>query len=288
MTQITLERPTPTDAAELGRICYDAFKDIHERHGFLPDFPNVEFAQAIIAGNIASEGTFGVAAYLDGTPAGSNFLHLWDEVGGIGPITVDPGKQGHGLGRMLMTSALEHAAEARIEGVRLVQDAFNTTSMSLYASVGFDTKAPLAALNLKPAAKPDPRVRELSESDLEAADRLCQGIYKVSRRNELAGGRAGRMGIKPLVIERDGRIRGYLVPAFVGHGVAENEEDMLALLGEAARISRFPVVQLCPLTSGSLFRKALAAGHTLRKMLNLMALGPYQEPDGVWTPSILF
>jgi hypothetical protein len=59
-------------------------------------------------------------------------------------------------------------------------------------------------------------------------------------------------------------------------------------MGEAARLAPFPISQFIPLTSGSLMRKALAQGHRLRKMMNLMALGPYEEPEGVWVPSILY
>jgi hypothetical protein len=99
---------------------------------------------------------------------------------------------------------------------------------------------------------------------------------------------ASRFGIQPLVRERNGRLCGYLVPGIIGHGVAETEEDMLALIGEGARLSPFPVSQLCPLTEGSLFRKALAQGHRLRKMMNLMAYGPYETPDGIWVPSVLY
>ena len=35
---------TPPDADSCGRIIYDAFKDIAERHAFPPDFPDVESA----------------------------------------------------------------------------------------------------------------------------------------------------------------------------------------------------------------------------------------------------
>src|SRR3990172_9500292 len=45
---------------------------------------------------------------------------------------------------------------------------------------------------------------------------------------------------------------------------------------------------LCPLTEGSLYRKLLATGARNIKIMNLMALGPYEPPDGVWLPSILY
>ena len=36
---IELRAPTPDDAEELGRICFDAFRSIAERRNFPPDFP---------------------------------------------------------------------------------------------------------------------------------------------------------------------------------------------------------------------------------------------------------
>ena len=35
---IELRRPQPEHITELGRICYEAFRDIAESHGFPPDF----------------------------------------------------------------------------------------------------------------------------------------------------------------------------------------------------------------------------------------------------------
>ena len=37
---LRLRRGLPADAEACGRICYDAFRAIAERHGFPPDFPS--------------------------------------------------------------------------------------------------------------------------------------------------------------------------------------------------------------------------------------------------------
>ncbi len=286
MPEITLDRPKASHAEELGRICYDAFKDVSERHGFESDFYSREFAKAVIGASIAREDLYAVAAFLDGRPAGSNFMTLTDDVGGIGPVSVDPAAQGQGIGRTLMSDALKYARDNGIERVRLVQDAFNVVSMSLYASLGFDTKEPLGLMLIKPAEQPDGNIRPVGPDDLDAVDAMCREMYKVSRREGIQG--APRMGMTPVLIEGGGRLRGFLVPGIVGHGVAETEEDMLALMAEGAREALNPVKILVPLTEGSLFRKALAAGHGLTKMMNLMTLGPYEPPDGVWVPSVLY
>lgn len=286
MPEVTLDRPTSADATELGRICHEAFADISRKHGFEPDIDNPAIWQAILASLISNESVHSTAATVDGALAGSNFLAHRDEVGGIGPITVDVQRQGLGIGRKLMEDSLEYAKREGIDMVRLVQEAFNMTSMSLYTSLGFDTKVPLGLFALKPAQSEHPEIRVMQPEEKDTADGLCREIYKVSRRRELDG--PGFTGLPPLVIERNGRIRGYVVVSIAGHGVAETNDDMAALLSESARRAPIPLTQFIPLTNGDLMRKALASGHQLKKMMNLMALGPYEEPDGVWLPSILY
>src|SRR5262245_58453139 len=96
---IELRQATAADVPEMGRVLYEAFKDIAESHGFPPDFPNVEFATAVSGLLVQQESIYSIAA-LDGRAlCGSNHLELWDEVGGIGPISVDLTAQGSGIGR---------------------------------------------------------------------------------------------------------------------------------------------------------------------------------------------
>ena len=286
MPDIELRPPTPADAPELGRICFDAFKDVSESHGFESDFTSVEMAQNIVAGMVRDETVYGTAALVDGQLAGSNFVFKSDDAAGVGPVSVDPSRQGLGLGRRVMEDVLRYSSDSGFEMVRLVQDGFNMVSMSLYASLGFDTKAPLGLIRLNGDANPDDRIRYLTPGEAGAADDLCRAIYRISRKNELANRTA--LGMPALGIFRGGTLRGYLSPGLIGHGVAQSEGDMLALIREAGRLSSGGTSVICPLTEGGLFRGALADGHRLVKIMNLMTLGPYEEPDGVWIPSVGF
>jgi predicted N-acetyltransferase YhbS len=271
--------------AELGRIAYEAFKDIQNRHGFEEDLPDVRTARGVVGMLVDRPDVFGVAALADGEPVGSNFLHTADAVAAVGPITVDCSMQGKGVGRGLMQTVLDFARSRKIERVRLMQDGFNMQSLSLYASLGFEVKEAAALLEPPPAAQDDPRVRAAVESDLPALERLSERIYRVSRRNDTAA--AIGSDSAPLVIAAGGGISGYLVPGVFGHGVAESDEDALALVGQAARrLSPTAARFFCPLSRASLYRKALASGCRARKVMNLMALGPYEPPQGVWMPSI--
>ena len=143
----------PEHTGELGRICYEAFKDISDRHHFSSDFTSAAMGRMIMGLLTGREDVYGVAAMMDGQPAGSNFLMVADEVGGLGPISVEVSMQGKGIGRALMRNVIVHAKEAGVEKVRLLQDSFNMTSLSLYASLGFDTKEPVAVMQPTPGER---------------------------------------------------------------------------------------------------------------------------------------
>ena len=278
-------RPTRADdVPELGRICYEAFKDISESHGFATDFPTLEVAQQIVGMLVAQEDIYGVGAFAGSAAKGSNFIEMWDEVAGIGPVSIDVHSQGEGIGRQTMEHVIAHGRSQGFEMIRLCQDSFNMRSLALYASLGFDTKEPMSYLALANGNGVDPAVRPATPDDLDAMDELCRSIYRISRRNECEA--LMRLGFPAFVLDRSG-VRGYLIGLAIGHGVAESDDDMIALInGLGARVPDAPA--FVPVRNGGLYRKALAAGHRNEKVMNLMALGPYEEPQGTFCPSVLF
>lgn len=270
----------------IGRICFEAFKEIQEKHGFSPDFPTVEISRQVLGMMVQRDDFYGVVALLDGQPVGSNFLSLMDPVAGVGPITIDSTYQGHGIGRALMQDVIDYAKRNNIEQVRLLQDSFNTASLSLYASLGFDVKEGVVFMQSESVGEADPFVRPVTEVDLPAIEELSKRIYKNSRRNEVAA--AAPYGFAAFLREKQGRITGYLIPGIFGHGIAETDEDAIALISETARrmppsLARF----FCPLSQASFFQGAIEAGCRVIKMMNYMTMGPYEPPDKVWMPSVL-
>ncbi|MBI2486599.1 MAG: GNAT family N-acetyltransferase [Deltaproteobacteria bacterium] len=264
----------PQHVSEIGRICFEAFKSIHDRHSFPRDFPALDLALKVVDMLVERKDFYGVVALLDGKPVGSNFLSLTDPVAGLGPITVDPACQTRGIGRALMQNVIDYGRRNNIEQVRLLQDSFNMASLSLYSSLGFDVKETVVLMQAAPTTKPDDSVRLVMETDLPTVEELSKRIYKVSRRNEVAA--TALYGFPAFLRAREGRIAGYLIPGFFGHGVSETEEDALVLIGESARrlppeFARF----FCPLREANLYLNALKAGHRAIKVMNLMAMGPY-------------
>ena len=281
---IDIHRPEASDVPELARILYEAFYDIATSHGFPPDFPNVEFCLGILSLLTSNEQVYSAAAYEDGRPRGSNFTNMWGDVAGIGPISVDLTAQGAGIGKSLMEDALRQAKDAGFEMVRLMQDSFNMRSLALYASLGFVVKEPVAYLELSSAGPVDANFRSATAADFEQMDALCREIYHISRKGEYSNLVAS--GFPAYVIDR-GRITAYLVGTAIGHGVAESVDDMLALY-RAVGATTPDAMSNCCVRQGELYRRALADGHRNRKVMQLMAWGPYEDPVGVWAPSVMF
>ncbi len=222
-----LRQARAEDVPELGRICYEAFKDLSDRHGFPSDFSTVEFAQQVVGMLVAQEQVYSAAAYDRDTAKGSNFVNMWGDVAGIGPVSVDIAAQGEGLGRRLMEDVIAAAHEQGHEMIRLCQDSFTMQSLALYTSMGFDTKEPLAYLELAANGEPDPGFRPATAADVDQMDELCQSIYRISRRGDYEVFLA--LGFPMFVLDR-GPIVGYHIGTALGHGVAETTEDLLTLL----------------------------------------------------------
>ena len=284
---LVLRAPTQSDIDPCGRILYQAFHDIAVQHGFPPDFPAVEQAVHLTSLLIGSPAFYGVVAEQDGHVVGSNFLSESDPIRGVGPIAVDPSLQGSGVGRKLMEAVIERGRGA--PGVRLLQDAFNSRSMSLYASLGFDVKEPIVMIQGRPhsGAMPGWNVRPMEPSDVDECANLCRRIHGFDRANEL---RHAQPPAEPWVAVRDDRITAYATALSfwaVCHAVAESDEDMVALLLGFAAARPEPLWFLLPTRQASLFRWCLREGLKVIKPMTLMAMGAYQEPAGCWFPSVM-
>ena len=276
------------DAQECGRIIYEAFKGLAERHNFRPDFPSADAGTQLARLFINDPAVFGVVAESGGRIVGSNFLSEWDAIRGVGPITIDPNLQARGVGRRLMEAVIERGRGAA--GVRLVQDSFNAASLSLYASLGFEVKEPLALIEGRvegelPAGF---EVRPMRDEDLGAVTELCRRVHGFERTGEL---KSLAPALTPFVALREGRVTAYAsAPNFwpLNHDVAEGDEDMRTLLTGAGAASGAPLSFLLPTRQAGLFRWCLSKGMRVVKTMTLMATGEYQEPRGSYLPSVLY
>lgn len=135
------------DVETCGLICYQAFKNSAECHNFRPDQPSLEFSIELTQSCFAHPQIFSIVAESNSKIIGSNYLSEYDIVRAVGPLAIDPSVQSEGAGRELMKAVIKRAIHSK--SIRLVQNAFNLASLSLYASLGFDVKEPLVMLEGK-------------------------------------------------------------------------------------------------------------------------------------------
>ena len=283
---VKIRRGTPEDARQCGEICYNAFKTISEQHNFPPDFPSPEIAITFLSGFLANPHIYGAVAELDGRLVGSNFLDERSIIAGVGPITVDPAMQNRAVGRELMQHIMARATEQRFPGVRLVQAAYHSRSLSLYAKLGFAAREPVSTMQGPPLALEVPgcAVRPATADDLESCNRVCLAVHGHDRGVELLD--AINQGTAT-VVERRGRITGYATAvAFFGHAVGETNEELKALIGAAPTF--LGPGFLLPTRNAELFRWCLEHGLRVVQPLTLMSAGLYNEPAGAFLPSILY
>ena len=283
---LVIRRASAADAEVCGRISFEAFSSLANRHNFPPDFPSPEVSIAVLSAMFSHPGFYCVVAEEDGKIIGSNCLDERSPIAGIGPITVDASAQNRAAGRALMHAVLTHAAKGKFAGVRLVQAAYHNRSLSLYSKLGFVVREPLSCMQ-GPATKkilPGYEVRPAVAGDLAVCNDVCLRVHGHDRGGELQD--AIQHGTAT-VAERGGRVTAYTSSmAFSGHAVGETNEDLKALIAAAAAFQGPGI--LVPSRNAELFRWCLESGLRVVQPLTLMTMGLYNEPAGAYLPSILY
>jgi predicted N-acetyltransferase YhbS len=284
--EVTIRRARPEDAQACGRICYEAFHKINTDHGFPPDLPDAGVAVGMLSMMFSHPSFWCVVAELNGRIVGSNCLDERSPVVGLGPITVEPGGQNHGVGRRLMEVVLDRSRERKVPSVRLLQSAFHNRSLSLYSRLGFDAREPMSVMQGPPLRSSinGCRVRAATPRDLDAANRVCERVHGHNRSGELSDGIANGTA---LVAERQGRITGYASAlAFFGHAAGESNLDLQALIAAADGFGGPGII--VPTRNSELFRWCLEKGLRVVQPMTLMTMGLYNEPAGAYLPSVLY
>src|SRR5205823_8953327 len=108
-------------------------------------------------------------------------------IASVASITVDPAAQNRMIGRRLMEAVLQRVDDRRCPGVRLVQAAYHTRSLSLYTKLGFEVREPLVAMQGPPLALhvPGYTVRRATKDDIDECNALCVRVHGHDRHVEL-------------------------------------------------------------------------------------------------------
>ena len=285
-TELLVREATAGDAESCGRIVYDAFESIASRHNLPVEPGSPEFTLFKVREMLSNDGFAGLVAERDGELLASTFIDERGEIAGIGPVTVDPAVQDHGVGRALMQAALERERARDVAGIRLVQTAYHYRSLALYAKLGFVVREPLSVLQGTPLhlSVPGRGIRPAQEEDLAACGELCARVHGHDRNGEL---RDAILAGTARVVERPDRVCGYATGFGYGwHAVAETNDDLIALLASAEAYLGLGI--LVPSRNADLLQWCLEHDMRIVQQSMLMTIGLYNEPAGAYLPSILF
>lgn len=283
---VTIRPATAEDAAECGRIIHAAFAAIADQHNFPHDFPSAEVATGVASMLIGHPGFYGVVAQQDGRIVGSNFLDERSQIGGVGPITVDPAAQNQGVGRRLMEAVIERGRSRNLPGIRLVQDGYHNRSLCLYTTLGFVTREPLSVMQGRPldTQLTGYTVRPATPQDIDACNAVCRRVHGFERSGEIADAIAQGSA---RVVEHLGRVAGYATEiGYFATAIAETNDGLKALIAAAPNFAGPGF--LLPTRNHDVFQWCLGRGLQLVKQQTLMTMGLYNEPQGAYLPSILY
>jgi ribosomal protein S18 acetylase RimI-like enzyme len=286
------------DADKVGKIIFEAFSAVADKHSFPPDFPSVNVARGLASSLLSNPRFYSIVAE-DNTSndcedkdsiVGSNFLDERSNiVAGVGPLTIDPKFQNKGTGRQLMINVLERAKNKNFPAIRLLQASYHSRSLALYATLGFEVREPISNMQGKPIqeAIPGRSVRAATESDTESCNTICKTVHGHDRNGELQD--SIKQGSAKVVLHEN-KITGYTCGlTFFNHSVGLTNDDLKALISSATNDDSYggPGI-LIPSRNTQLFRWCLNNGLRLVQQLTLMTIGLYNEPAGSYMPSILY
>jgi GNAT superfamily N-acetyltransferase len=285
-TNFILREGKIEDAHECGLICYQAFKTLHDQHNYSIEWASVEATIEWFSSLLKRPNIYSVVAELEGHIVGSNFLWSNEAIAGIGPLSVRPTTQGRSIGKHLMQYVLDYARHQKFAGVRLVQAAYNSSSLSLYTKLGFHVREPLVVLK-GTALKQEVLgyvVRKATKPDIDICNKLCFQVHGHGRHLELLDAIEQQT---LTVVEHNAQITGYTtILGFNGHTVAQTNQDLKALLSAATAITESGF--LLPTRNTELLRWCLENGFHIVRPMTLMSLGLYNEPAGAFLPSIFY
>jgi len=330
---VTLRAPTAADVAFLAQQWQDSYNSSAAQLHEAPVFPTLDGARAMVAHYVAS--TAGLLAVRSsaakGASAGSEEQDGGEEIlasavndeadiaelGGVvgcGPWTVGWGTVAHGVGRTLLSAAVEASLSRGAQSLRLLQGLTNHASFALYSKLGFAIREPLGFLagTLREeevsrvlALHPRWELRELSGSAESAADvAACVALWQrttgSSRRRtiERVAADGTRRAKKFGLFDEKGTCIAFSsgfgsmtsscassLAAFM-HLLCAAQTAHASAIDERFR-SVTPALHVCIRSQPELARWALANGLRILRNSNLMVLGGWTPPQTgfVYCPS---
>lgn len=307
-----IRRAVATDVDAAAHVAYVAFRKAADAAGSFSGIGEEPTrTKAIVKGLLASQDMF-----LACCPSSGDILGLIAIVKdnapamyGVGPLAVSPEHQVSGIGRALMTRALEDIdSRGPSSSVRLTVDSFNVTAFPLYSKLGYEVKEPLTLIQYTSLGEKVANdkvcdlgfcVRAMSREDLDTCAALALRIARCDRRREIEAIVAGTGGLfaagnTASIVLRGDDVVGYTTGFNMGgHTVCDSLPACIALISKAqgdfavqSRPSPLRILMPC-MRQPELLRWCLECGWKVLKQMILMGRGPYESPipTGIFLPT---
>ncbi len=290
MSDLAVRPIKDEDVERAGDVNFVAFYRAALLHGLVPVVSSPLESRRYIRYLLAFEPLGGIVAEEDGHIVGVAWVHPRGPVATIGPVAVDPGWQGRGIGKRLVERCIEIAGRG-LPQVRLVHESYNTVSLGLYVRTGFRVVAPLLELELprgatvatrhgtgagrlRPAV-PDDRARLLARDARAFGAQRPQSIDLYLRRGRVvvAEGPSGLAGYALGI--------GFEGTAYLGSASAEDGEVLVELVSAMANELAGPKVAvrcLVPATDRRLVDCLSALGFRVFRACHYMVRGGGTAP----------
>lgn len=239
--QTRIRNMTRADLDRAGEILFKAYTVGASKHGYAPRMQSAQEGTSWAWAMLRHGPGEILIAEVEDRAVGICCLNPRGDLGGVGPVAVDPSFQGQGIGRQLMNALLKRAEG--LQSLRLFQEAFNPASFSLYYSLDFMPVTELLDLFLNPGVRTGKdqcgTISELTTNDLDAVSTYDIPRSKLDRRPDLA------YYVKwgKVFVHRDrSQIRGFLAclpgsrSVQLGPLVAEGEEEAQGLFHHAVGV----------------------------------------------------
>ena len=170
-----------------------------------------------------------------------------------------------------------------------MQSPSHIRSFVLYTKSGFTLREPLFLMQGQPLKGRNnissANVRLVgNDNDISVCNELCKSVHGFLREMELL--QMKDQGVATM-IEQDGVITGYAAGIGIfGHAIAKSNEDLKALIANASTI--LGPGFFAPARNHELINWLLENGFQIGWPANLMTVGPYQEPQTPFLPSLAY
>jgi predicted N-acetyltransferase YhbS len=280
------------DIERVSEIFFDAFGTLAGKKGIESRVRNRQDVMSWVWTMYRHGPTERLVAEVDGKVVGFICLNPRGNVGGYGPLAVDPYFSGGGVGSLLLSEGVNRAKG--LESLRCFQESFNTTSFYMLYALNFRPVAHLLDL-VKGAGVASPAGVTGSSTDIEVGNideisRYDMERSRFDRRSDLEF--YVRWG-KVFCLRHGSRIRGFLVSlpgassVLLGPMVADGEEEAVSLYRHAVEFHKDrPCRTIVMVRDESLVRTLFGLGFKIYCLSNLMVLGNWSAPSHVESVSI--